>query len=56
MHMCVMCLSHIMHMCIWWSYNTNVENRGRVAQWLMRCATNQKVAGSIPAGLIGIFH
>jgi len=26
-----------------------------VAQWLMRCATNQKVAGSIPDGVIGIF-
>ena len=27
-----------------------------VAQWLRCCATNQKVAGSIPAGVIGIFH
>ena len=27
-----------------------------VAQWLRRCATNRKVAGSIPAGVIGIFH
>jgi len=27
-----------------------------VAQWLRRCATNLKVAGSIPAGVIGIFH
>ena len=27
-----------------------------VAQWLRRCATNWKVAGSIPAGVIGIFH
>ena len=26
-----------------------------VAQWLRFCATNQKVAGSIPAGVIGIF-
>ena len=26
-----------------------------VAQWLRCCATNQKVAGSIPAGVIGIF-
>ena len=26
-----------------------------VAQWLRRCATNWKVAGSIPAGVIGIF-
>ena len=27
-----------------------------VAQWLRRCATNRKVAGSFPAGVIGIFH
>jgi len=27
-----------------------------VAQWLRCCATNQTVAGSIPAGVIGIFH
>jgi hypothetical protein len=27
-----------------------------VAQWLKRCATNQKVVGSIPDGVIGIFH
>jgi len=27
-----------------------------VAQWLRRCATNRKVAGSIQRGVIGIFH
>ena len=27
-----------------------------VAQWLRRCAKNLKVVGSIPAGVIGIFH
>jgi len=27
-----------------------------VAQWLKCYATNRKVAGSIPAGVIGIFH
>ena len=27
-----------------------------VAQWLRCCATNRKVAGLIPDGLIGIFH
>ena len=27
-----------------------------VAQWLTCCATNQKVAGSIPDGVIAIFH
>jgi hypothetical protein len=27
-----------------------------VAQWLSYCATNRKVAGSIPDDVIGIFH
>ena len=27
-----------------------------VAQWLRCCATNHKVAGSIPAGVSGFFH
>ena len=27
-----------------------------VVQWPRCCATNRKVAGSIPAGVIGIFH
>jgi len=27
-----------------------------VAHWLRCCATNRKVAGSIPDGVIGIFH
>ena len=27
-----------------------------VAQWLRCCATIRKVAGSIPDGVIGIFH
>ena len=27
-----------------------------VAQWLRCCPTNWKVAGSIPDGVIGIFH
>ena len=27
-----------------------------VAQWLKRCATNRKAAGSIPDGVIGIFQ
>ena len=27
-----------------------------MAQWLRCCATNRKVAGSIPAGVSGIFH
>jgi hypothetical protein len=32
------------------------KRRAAVAQWLRCCATNQKVAGSIPDGVIGIFH
>jgi hypothetical protein len=27
-----------------------------VVQWLRYCATNRKVAGSIPDGVFGIFH
>jgi hypothetical protein len=27
-----------------------------VAQWLRHCATNRKVAGLIPDGVIGTFH
>jgi hypothetical protein len=27
-----------------------------VAQWLRHCATNRKVAGSIPDFVVGIFH
>jgi hypothetical protein len=35
----------------------SITMRGTVvAQWLRYCATNQKVAGSIPDGVIGIFH
>jgi hypothetical protein len=26
------------------------------SQWLRYCATNRKVAGSIPDGIIGILH
>ena len=29
--------------------------RAAVAQWLRCCATNRKVAGSIPDGVIGVF-
>jgi hypothetical protein len=28
----------------------------RCRSWLRHCATNRKVAGSIPGGVIGIFH
>jgi hypothetical protein len=32
------------------------ENLSAVTQWLRCCATNRKVAGSIPVGVIGNFH
>jgi hypothetical protein len=33
-----------------------IRNKGTaVAQWLRFCATNRKVAGSIPDGVIGFF-
>ena len=34
---------------------TQSGDRGRVAQWLRCCATNRKVAGSIPASVSGFF-
>ena len=37
-----------------WSYISTMGTA--VAQWLRCCATNRKVAGSIPAGVIGIFY
>jgi len=33
----------------------NKGGGGAVAQWLRRCATNRKVAGSIPASVSGFF-
>ena len=33
-----------------------LEDSIAVAKWLRPCATNRKVAGSIPDGVIGIFH
>jgi len=39
------------------NYNFNKSVLGTaVAQWLRCCATNGKVAGSIPDGVIGICH
>jgi hypothetical protein len=38
-------------------YNCLLGDEGTaVAQWLRYCATNQKVAGSIPGCVIGVFH
>jgi len=36
--------------------HSSLEMGTVVAQWLRRCATNRKVAGSIPDGVIGVFH
>ena len=39
--------------------NSVSPSQGRetaVAQWLRCCATNRKLAGSIPDGVIGVFH
>jgi len=38
------------------SFMSITKVRTAVAQWLRFCATNRNVAGSIPAGVIGIFH
>ena len=35
---------------------THTYMAAAVAQWLRHCATNWKVAGSIPDGVIGICH
>jgi len=34
----------------------NIKWGTAVAQWLRCCATNRKIAGSIPDGVIGMFH
>jgi hypothetical protein len=33
-----------------------VKQGTAVAQWLRYCVTNRKVPGSIPDGVIGLFH
>jgi len=43
-------LDSLLYGVVWWSKGT------AVAQWLGCCATNRKVAGSIPDGVTGIFH
>ena len=38
-------------------YNSNKINWGtRWRSWFRHCASSRKVAGSIPDGVIGIFH
>jgi hypothetical protein len=38
------------------NYNVIRYTGHAVAQWLRHCATNRKVMGSIPDGVIGIFR
>jgi len=47
---------HHIHLSIVITTLLDMADRGRVAQWLTCRATNRKVAGSIPAGVTGIFH
>jgi len=42
--------------CVWNVRTYDALWGAAVAQWLRCCATNRKVAGSIPAGAIGIIH
>ena len=48
------------NMCVLIFYRTLsqalITLRTAVAQWLRCCATNRRVAGSIPHGVTGIFH
>ena len=45
------CIYFILYICL-----NNHSCYFYMAQWLRRSATNRNVAGSIPAGEIGIFH
>ena len=47
-------LRKIQHCTFYW--HTQKIKGNAVAQWLRCCVTNRKVAGSIPAGIIRIFH
>jgi len=33
-----------------------MQIRGHARSWFRHCATSRKVAGSIPGGVIGVFH
>ena len=37
-------------------YKVKQRKKTAVAQWLRYCATNRKLADSIPTGVIGTFH
>ena len=46
----------IYHEKSWIYFTISIKRRTAVAQWLRCCATNRKVAGSIPDGVTVIFH
>ena len=60
--MCIVFAKNLGHKKIQDDFDVSIRNRTAlkveiaVAQWLRCCATNRKVAGSIPDGVIGIFH
>jgi hypothetical protein len=60
---CTLCLLAIQHLCvcICWKHETHMPYLPytvghAVVQWLRHCATNWKVVGLIPDGVIRIFH
>ena len=42
--------------CCLYIYIISYIRREQWCSWLRHCATNRKVAGSIPDGIVGIFH
>jgi hypothetical protein len=58
MYVCVCARTYVCaYVCVCVCVCVCMYERGTaVAQWLRCCATNRKVAGSIPDGVIGIFH
>ena len=56
---CLANLRDVTHVKLLSKFTLQLNNTRRgtaVAQWLRCCAKNLKVAGSIPDGVIGIFH
>jgi hypothetical protein len=50
-------LTHSLQDIVMLFLSTIINNLGTaVAQWLRCCATNRKIAGLIPDGVLGIFH
>jgi len=44
-----------LHSLYFWFFIRNANKKSRGPRWLRSCATNRKVAGSIPAGVSGFF-